>query len=61
MDAQYYDDKTFEDIDVSATDLRDREYVSCEFLRYNFEKADLTETVFMDCRSEERRVGKECA
>ncbi|CAN5456496.1 pentapeptide repeat-containing protein [soil metagenome] len=49
MDAKYYEDKAFEDIDDSASHMRESEYVGCEFIRCNFEKADMTNTVLVDC------------
>lgn len=49
MDAVYYEDKKFADLDLAGAGLADREYIACEFSGCDLSKADLTGTIFSDC------------
>ena len=52
MSEVLHENKTFEKVDYSNKELRDREFSHCVFKSCNFEKADLSGNDFMDCTFE---------
>ena len=44
-----HEDKIFTDIDYAEKQLRNREFVRCEFINCDFSKSDLSDNDFVDC------------